>query len=184
MNKYSKMSKMSKYGSIFEVLLKNLGCPILSDHVLSKIKEQEFLDAQQEHIKMRSFEHKNASVPHSVPVPISPTKWRLSKDLFLDIQCIYEGFLYLIDYREEPDQSDIWLLNGVKEIDLLDKLMILKRLNYLCKDDDSGYKKTDVRISIKGYFREKEGFKGTHDYGGIYLEDQGESRGDMDITIL
>ena len=98
-----------------------------------------------------------------------------------------EGFLYMMNYREEMMNGDLVYLpeETMDEIGLNDKISILNRLYHLKKEEDTDIKELDIKISIDGYLNSLKGLTGQLDYGGIYLENKGEQNTeDMNIIIL
>ena len=179
---------LTHYQQISLIMIRFLKSPDLVRDFIGHLRQKEFFSAQQEHLDMRSrVLYLNAGIPYSVPVPITPQLWRLTKGLHLDIKCMIKGFLYMMNYRDEVMNGDLVYLpeETMAEIGLNDKISILNRLYHLKKEEDTDIKELDIKISIDGYLNSLKGLTGQLDYGGIYLENTDEQNTeDMNIIIL
>jgi hypothetical protein len=187
--KYDQEYDLTHYQQISLIMIRFLKSPDLVKILIGHLRQKEFFSAQQEHLDMRSrILYLNAGIPYSVPVPITPQLWRLTKGLHLDINCMIDGFLYMMKYREEMMNDNLVYLPGAWltiKIEVNDKIKILNRLYHLKNEEDTGIKELDIRISIDGYLNSLKGLTGQLDYGGIYLENMGETKTeDMNIMIL
>ena len=179
---------LTHYQQISLIMIRFLKSPDLVRDFIGHLRQKEFFSAQQEHLDMRKDKfYLNTGVPNSVPVPITPQLWRFTKGLHLDIKCMIEGFLYMMNYRDEIMNGDLVYLpeETMAEIGLNDKISILNRLYHLKKEEDTDIKELDIKISIDGYLNSLKGLTGQLDYGGIYLENTDEQNTeDMSIIIL
>ena len=180
---------LTHYQQISLIMIRFLKSPDLVRDFIGHLRQKEFFSAQQEHLDMRSrMLYLDTGIPNSVPVPITPQLWRLTKGLHLDIKCMIDGFLYMMNYREEMMNGNLVYLPEATtgmEIGLNDKISILNRLYHLKKEEDTDIKELDIKISIDGYLNSLKGLTGQLDYGGIYLENKGEQNTeDMSIIIL
>ena len=162
--------------SIALVLVEPLGCTELVKYIIRVIKDEQMKDSRNEHLELRDICHFDPSLPMNCLVPISTSQWEIQKKVFINIQCLRQGFLKVLVVSEEnegwrnhnhrratyarPYNMDI--IPGMEEMSFQGKLKMLNV--YLLSNFDI------VKGSLACFNIGLRGSTEEDDYGGVYYE--------------
>tara|TARA_B100000749_G_scaffold246182_1_gene208962 strand:+ start:238 stop:825 length:588 start_codon:yes stop_codon:yes gene_type:complete len=155
------------------ILSEFLPFPDIIRLILIFTREQEFLDAQAEHLDLRDVKNYASTTPITFPVPIPTIEWRAMKfHVCIDIQCFHPGFMMLFVPPEHLEAGG-WFphigpnlslkdIPGMREMPIKDKIKLMK-----IHIQDS---RDIVENSLYHYNLGIRGSTDEGDYGGVYYE--------------